>query len=80
MKDLMAFNQFWDEHSAFVKRQKMIYGIIFPAGIFIFFCLEGLRKGRWDMPVVGGIFGVVFMLWILGGRRRRLKRITELYL
>lgn len=77
MDDLIAFNKFHYEHSASARRSNLIFGVIFPLGIFIWSCIEGLFKGSWSSPIIGGVIGGLLMLWIFGGRRRRFEKAAR---
>lgn len=75
--DLVAFSLFHNKHSATVRRMNIIWGVVLPAGFFIFFCFLGLYKHEWGSPLFGLIAGGLLILWILAGRRKRLEKIVR---
>jgi hypothetical protein len=73
----VAFTQFHYKHSASLRRNHIIWGILIPAGIFVWSCIDGFNKGRWDSPVIGAAIGGALMLWLLGGQRGRLEKAAR---
>lgn len=75
--DLVAFVQFHYKHYSPVRRKNIIVGILIPIAFFILFCIDGLRKSRWDIPIVGAVVAGTVMLWLVGGQRRRLEKAVR---
>ncbi len=75
--DIVAFSQFHCKHSASIRRNNIAWGILLPVGIFALFCLDGLYRSRWDLPVAGGVISGILMSWMLGGQRRRLEKAAR---
>jgi hypothetical protein len=75
--DLVAFVQFHYKHYSPIRRKNIILGILIPIAFFILFCIDGVRKGRWDIPIVGAAVTVAVMLWLLRGQKRRLEKAVR---
>lgn len=79
--DLVAFNQFYHKHSAYGRRIKRTWGLVFPLGLFLFFCLIGVSQKDWVAPIVGGVFaGLIIWGNAGGGWRKRIgKTVRKMY-
>ena len=75
--DIVAFNQFHYKNCTSLRRNHIIWGILIPAGIFVWSCIDGFNKGRWDLPVIGAAIGGALMLWLPGGQKRRLEKAAR---
>lgn len=74
MDDLVAFNIFHHRNSAFMKRRKMIHGVVLPVCYFFVFCIVGIVKHSWQPVVIAIIIFGSLMLWSLGTWEKNIKR------
>ncbi len=75
--DLVAFNLFYQEHSAIGRRNRLISGLILPIGIFVLLSFLGVVQGNWTTPIVAAIAAGLLAIWVRCGWRKGIEKIVR---
>jgi hypothetical protein len=73
--DLVAFNIFYERNSAFIKRSKLINGVVIPSCPFLVMCIVGISKHSWQPVFNGIIVSVSLILWTFLAWDKRTRKI-----
>jgi hypothetical protein len=75
--DHVALNLYTYTHLPAYGRDRIIWGILFPAGLFLFLAVLNFNKSGWSSVAFAAIIPGLYALWFLGGRKGRLRRSTR---
>lgn len=75
--DHIAFNLYYMTHCPSHRRDRVIWGILLPLALFVFFAVLNFRKDGWSSIFCAAIVTGLIMLWYLGGYQGRIKKNTR---
>lgn len=75
--DAVATNIVIARHSPYVRRQRVILGLIVPGLFLVIVLSKALYSKDWGAAVIGVVIAVGLAVWILTGKNRRTERVTR---
>jgi hypothetical protein len=75
--DAVAANIVIARHSPYIRRQRVILGLIVPGLFLVIVLLNALYSKDWGAAVIGVVVVVGLAVWMLAGKNRRMERVTR---